>query len=327
MNKKVNKVTVVIDIEGQGLVNYNGSKIPKRFYKQMTTNGTSNSNGSFAKENIYTEEITDTDGKKKIVEIPLKYISSNLIRKVLLGDENSVNSDKLMTNKRLRIAYLSQDNTIVRGFTALKDVNLKRASAISVTNAEQTSNTVTHLETRTNEGERSENSLFFKETCGKIEYSSEIRFDIKQLHFISIDDNYDRMSLMESDVEEFINNINKRYGEGNALLGNWSTTHLNLMGEQGILLSKKVVRNLLRETIKKMFEIDIRRAGSYAKTKSVKIAFGHEGDDIDLTISPNFHIINSIKEYDQLVEGLEIGVDFIQIEPPVIEKMEKKPKV
>lgn len=326
MKKKVNKITLILGLEGQGLVNYNGNRIPKRFLHEMISNGKKNDNGSFAKEHIYTEEIIDADGKKKTIEIPKKFISSNLIRKKITGDENSVNADKLMTNKKLRVAFLSQDNVMVRGFAALKNVNLKRAGAICVTNAEQTSNTKTYLETQTTEGERDSNSLFFKETCGQIEYESEIFFDIKQLHFISIDDNYDRMSLLETDVEDFVSNINKRYGEGSAVFGNWGTTHLNVMGEQGIWLSSKVVSNIIRETIKRVFEIDIKRAGSYARTKSIKIALGYEGDEIDLLVEPKYISINNISDYDKLIEGLEIGVDYVEIEAPVIEKIEKKPK-
>lgn len=328
MNKKINKVSLIVDLNGYGLVNYNGSEVPSRFYGQMKdANGRPNQNGSFAKENIYTETITDSDGKTKEIKVPKKIISSNLLRKEILGDENSVNADKLISNDKLRVAFLSQDNVIARGFMcAGRSLTLKRKGGVTVLDAEQTSNTVTWLETRTKEGERDGNSLHFKETCGDIEYQSEIFFDIKQLQFISIDDNYDRMSLTEKDVNGFINHIDTRYGKGNATLGNWGTTHLNVMGEQGIVLNNKVVANIIRETIKRILTIDIKRANSFAKTSLVKVAFGYEGDDINLLSSPAYKTISSIEEYDALIGNTEIGIDFLPIDAPRIEKMDKADK-
>jgi hypothetical protein len=327
MNRKINKIQLLVELKGKGLVNYNGNKVPKRFKNEMYFNGKVTTNGSFAKENLYREIKIDENGVEKIIEIPKKIVSSNLIRKTICGDENLVNADKLINIPKLRTTLLSQDNVIVRGFTAIKnDNNLKRKSALTVTDAEQTSNTITWLETRTTEGERNDNSLFYKETCGDITYTSEIFFDIKQIQFISMDDNYDRMSLKETDAEDFIANINDRYGDGNATLGNWGTTRLNLIGEQGIVLSNKVVANCIRETIKRIIEINITRAGAYVKTSSIKIAIGHVGDNMDLIKNPKFVDIYNIDDYDKLIENKEIGVDFLPITPPLIEKIVKKIK-
>ena len=324
---KANKIEILLDIKGQGLVNYNGKKPHSRFVHDMIDNGKVTTNGSFAKENIYYQETIGDDGNKKIIKIAKKIISGNLIRKEILGDENCVNADKLCSNNNLRIAFLSQDNVIARGFTTLKDgVNLKRKGAFSVPDAEQTCGAITWLETRTSEGKKTENSLFFKEVCGNIEYSTKICVDVKQLQFISIDDNYDRMSLKETDVEGFVNHINKRYGDGNATFGNWGTTHLNIMGEQGIVLSSKVASNIIRETIKRILNVDIKRATSYAKTSSVSISIGYPNDSVDLLAKPTYININKIEDYDKLVENVEFGVDFLAIDAPTIEKIEKKPK-
>lgn len=327
MSKKVNKIQLKLTLEGRGLVNYNGNEVPSRFVRQMHSNGKINNNGTFAKENIYKKIIIDEEGNEKSVDIPKKIISSNLLRKMICGDENLVNADKLVSIPKLRVALLSQDNTIIRGFAVMnRSTNLKRKSAISVSDAEQISDTATWLETRTAEGDRDDTSLFFKETCGSIEYSSDIFFDIKQLQFISTDDNYDRMSLTEKDVNGFIEHIDGRYGKNNAKYGNWGTTHLNVIGEQGIVLSDKVVTNIIRGTIKRMLDVNIQRAGAYAKTKDIEISLGYEGDVNDLSSKPEFTKINNIEDYDKLMEGKIIGVNFLEIEPPTIEKIEKKPK-
>lgn len=327
MSKKVNKIQLNLTLEGQGLVNYNGNDVPRRFIHKMLENGKVSANGSFGKENMYKTTIIDDNGNEKNIDIPKKIISSNLLRKMILGDENLVNADKLSKIDKLRIALLSQDNTIARGFAVMgRNVNLKRKTAVMVTDAEQISDTITWVETRTAEGERDSTSLFYKETCGAIEYSSKIVFDVKQLQFISVDDNYDRMSLAEKDVNGFIEHIDGRYGENNAKYGNWGTTHLNVIGEQGIVLSDKVVTNIIRGTIKRMLDVNIQRAGAYAKTKGIEISLGYEGDVNDLSSKPEFTKINNIEDYDKLMEGKIIGVNFLEVEPPTIEKIEKKPK-
>lgn len=328
MNKKVNKIFLKLEIEGKGLVNYNGDRPPKRFLGQMYHEGKVVKAGSFGKEHVYLSEIKDKDGNKKVIEIPKKIISSNLIRKEIVGDENYVNAHKLSEIPKLRIAFISQDNTIARGFMfAGRSQTFKRKGAITVTDAEQTSDTVTSIEIRTKEGERDENSMHFKETCGEIKYESEIAIDVKQLQFVSIDDNYDRMALTEKDAAGFIEHIDNRYGKENALLGNWATNHLNVIGEQGIVLSPLVASNIIRKVINGVLNFNVNRAGSYAKTSTVKVAFGYKGEEIDLLVEPDYNTINSISDYDELAKDIEIGVDFFSIEPNVIEKKEKKVKV
>lgn len=328
MKKVANKLEIELVIDGVGLVNYNGDKAHTRFLRDMMVNGKVTKNGTFAKENSYRTIIIDSDNNEKKIEVNKKIISGNLLRKEILGDENSVNADKLCKYDELRVMYLSQDNTIARGYGVFdKDqTQIKRKSAISVIDAEQTSNTVTWLETKTAEGSRDDTSLFFKENCGAISYKSDINVNVRQLQFISIDDNYDRLSMTEKDVNGFIEIINKRYGDNNAEYGNWGTSNLNLIGEQGIVLSNKVVTNIIRETIKKILSIDVRRASSYAKTAGVRVAIGYAGDSIDLLAKPNFETINSISDYDKIVENIEFGVTFLPIETPLIVKQEKKPK-
>ena len=326
--KQATRLEFQLELEGQGLVNYNGDKPHKRFIGDMIVNGKVTGNGAFAKENTYKPQTTPQDGSKKDELISKKIISSNLLRKQILGDENDVNADKLSKIDSLRVAYLSQDNVIARGYCILgrkgtSDDSVKRASAFTILDAEQISDTVTWLETRTTEGERGENSLFFKETCGKIEYKTDVCVDIKQLQFISIDDNYDRCAVSERDVTNYINHLESRYGKDAAKFGNWATTHTNVIGEQGIVLSSKVSTNIIREMVKKMLNIHIQRAGAYAKTKSIKLSIGYKGEALSLNSKPAFFSFNNIEEYDTLVKDVEFGVEFIPVITPTVIRVEK----
>lgn len=327
MKKIANKIEIELTLGGFGLVNMNGNNPPYRFRNEMIVDGKLAKNGSFGKENVYKQTIIE-NGEKKEIYTYKKIISDGLLRKELSGDENSVNADKLMKIDSLRQAYVSQNSTIIRGYMATnkQSFSLKRKSAACVTPAEQISNTITWLETKTAEGKRDDTSLFFKETCGEITYQSNILIDVKQLKFMSVDDNYDRLSILEKDVQPIINHINSRYGDGNAVYGNWATTHKNFIGEQGIILSNKVVTTIIRELIERALAIDIRRSGSYAKTVGIKIAIGYAGEPVNLLVKPKFVSINSLADYDKLVEDIEFGVDFLPIVAPTIEKVEKKTK-
>ena len=329
MKKIANKIQIVLGLKGQGLVNYNGDKPPIRFIKDMISDGEVTKNGSFAKENGYKVISVNDNGDKIVSYEQKKIISGNLLRKFIIGDENDVNADKLSLHSALRVAYVSQDTSIARGYCCTQrgdDGTLSRKSSFTVCDAEQTSGAISWIETRNTEGKKDKTSLFFKENCGKIEYESEIFLDVPQLKFVSIDDNYDRMSLEELDVEPFIKHIGARYGEGNAVYGNWGTTHKNLVGEQGIVLSNKVVTNIIRESIKRMLSIEIKRATTFAKTSSIKIAIGYPGDEIDLLAKPKFFEIYNIGDYDKLVEGIEFGIDYLPIEITLFPKVEKKEK-
>lgn len=328
MKKIANKLAIELVIEGKGLVNRNGSLPPERFRKQMLNNGKVTSNGTFGKEVLTEETFIDKDGEINKVKKAKKIISSNLLRKMILGDENQVNADKLVKLDALRASVLSQEKLIARGYCVLdkNNTSIKRGTGVCVSDAIQISDTITTLETRTSEGLRDETSLFFVENCGDITYQSTIDFDIKHLKFISIDDNYDRMSLLAKDVESYINNIDSRYGEGNAKLGNWGTTHTNLVGEQGIVLSNKVVTNIIREVVIGILGVNIKRSGSYAKTSGVRIGIAYPDDKIGLLIKPNFVTITSIEEYDELVKDIEFGVEFLEIAPPTFPKVEKEVK-
>lgn len=328
MKKIANKLSIELVLEGKGLVNMNGNTPPERFRGQMLNNGKISENGTFGKEVVYSETIIGKDGETKTFKNGKKIISSNLLRKQILGDENQVNADVLSKLDDLRPAILSQDKIIARGYCILgKDgESIKRSSAICVTDAEQISNTVTSLETRTSEGIRNDKSLFFVENCGDIQYKSDIKVDVRQLQFVSVDDNYDRISIKEKDVASYIQHVESRYGEDSAKFGNWATTPTNVMGEQGIVLSNKVVSNIVREIILGVLGVNIRRSGSYAKTLSVKIGVGYSTDKLDLLIKPNLVTINSIEEYDKIIDGIEFGVEFLEVLPPTVVREEKDAK-
>lgn len=323
-----------IYIQGKGLVNYNGSEPTsdqrRRFYNFLQHNGKINKNCKFGKEHTYKIEKYDSEKKEsKIETIVKKIIDANLLRKTILGSENDVIPNIISNNPSLKLKYLSQLGMIARGwmFTLDKSKNstdvmlnngknskkeadennddstetkergvvIKRKSGITITDAEQICGAVTEMKVCSKEGERDSNSLFYNETCGDIRYMSEVYFDIKQLQFISIDDNFDRMSIFERESEDYINNL-KSNGYI-AQKGLFKTVEDNLIGEQGILLPENCVYDQIRLAIDKILKIKISRANAYAKIE--KFVLEIDGKEVE---------IKTIQDFDNL--NLKFGCNF-----------------
>lgn len=297
---KLKTLSAKLYLEGKGLVNYNSTtptaEQNKRFYPILNHNGKIPDNCMFAKEHVYK------DGEKLIVR---KIIDSNLMRKVSIGCENEPIAKTISDNPSLKLKYISSLPMIARGWmytleNKSKDTGtiIKRKSGVMITDAEQICTAITSMKVGSKEGPRDSNSYRYKETCGEIHYMSEINFDVKQLQFISVDDNYDRMSIYEKEVEEYLHYLNK-YGY-DAKKGIFSTTHDNLVGEQGIVLPDKAIYDMIRIIVKKFLDIYIYRAGSYAKTEKFVIIL--DGKEID---------IKTIEDFDSL--GLQFGCDLVEI--------------
>lgn len=307
MKEGLKTLKMSLEIKGRGLVNYNGNEPNihqrKKFFNELVHNGKICENVSFAKENVYKEKLINKEGKEEVRYTSKKVISKGLLRKTIIGLENDVNSDQLTRegSDLLRVNYISQNSLITKGYCILnkaKGISLKRASALCTSDAEQTNNAETIIEICTTEGIKDNTSLFYRETCGYITYQADVYINIKQLQFISMDDNYDRAALLESDFEIFSNNIKRR--GGSVKKGKFITSHDNLVGEYGIVLSDNIVYKCVRDIMEKILSFNIKRAGSYAEFASLHIIIGN--DKIE---------IKTITDFDKL--GLYFNVDFKEI--------------
>lgn len=324
--KRLQSLSAKLYLKGHGLVNYNGStptlEQNNRFYHILKHDGVINDNCSFAKEHVY-----NVNGNLIIKKI----IDSNLLRKVSIGDELEPIAKIISENSSLKLKFLSKLNMIARGWMYSlekekkineekevpkktktdsktstlveeekkeKGIIIKRKSGVMITDAEQICGAITSMILKTKDGKKDKNSIFYKESCGEIHYMSEIKFDVKQLQLISIDDNYERMAIFEKEVNEYILNLNKQGYK--ATKGNYSTTHENLVGEQAIILEDKAVYDMIRIVIEKILNIDIQRAGAYARTKKFVLILDEKEEEI-----------KTIEDFDKL--KLNFGCDFKEI--------------
>ena len=301
-------IEMEVIIEGNGLVNFNGRKNPSLGH------ATGYDNAKYAKEHVYME-----NGELKAKKI----ISSNLLRKEILGSDTMVSAQLVLDSKALRLKVISDRKMLMRGWLyAGSDANsnntIRRKSPITIIAAEQIGNTSTKMElctsrdmTTDTEGstKKSSTSLFTKETIGDIQYKTTMLVDMKSLQLMSFDDRFDRMACKEDELLEFIKNLESK---GYTCEKDAYYTNSNDMSiaEQCVKFDEKFLRDSLIDLYKNTISMNITRSDAFAKTAKIGVRFLYENDDVILNSKNDFAEINSLDEFKKLIETIELGYDF-----------------
>lgn len=157
---------------------------------------------------------------------------------------------------------------------------IKRKSPLTITSAIQSNNAESYMELHTRSGEKKTNndsdtkdtSLFNKETIGDISYVGGGFIDIQGLEFISSDPVFDRYSFNSDDFEILKVFLQNNLPNFDSELGYYSLkTSAIDVAEYGIKLNKENILHLIKESLKRTFNISIGRAGSYAKLSRLSI--------------------------------------------------------
>lgn len=342
-----NELKLELTLQGNGVFNYNGTKpnVSQRnryensnfsFYKE---NGEANNNGSFGKENLYFK--LDENGQKQYDYY--KIISSNLMRKLILGENNSMTTLMLLSNEDFLISEITSMEKILRGYLILEkkgseadedesddnektskkskkteekttkkpSISFKRKSPVSVSSAQQIKLGETmaepQMETLVKEGDRDKTSLFYKETIGELKYKSDIFVDIKNLQFVSMDENQDRVALSDQYADKYITKIKTTYSDcfdvNEIKRGKFITTRPRIgnpfVSEQGINFGTSFSNFAVRYLIEKILDIKSTRSNSYVEFDSLKLIVGKGKNKIEYNI-------NQIEDFDKL--NLNFGV-------------------
>lgn len=269
--KKVKSLFFKIKMEGNGVVNFD-SNDQKYMWNQLPNKERSNhENVSFAKKNWYVSENGDLSYKLKI--------SSDCLRHQAFADDFQFQSPNIINNDVLFITSLATPASLLRGYLyASKELTVKKTSALTITDAEQTCNAVSALETFSRSGKKvtdenkSDTSFFKKESVGEINYAAEGGIDFKELQFLSLDQIFDRLAinpdtfpiykeLLRTKLPSF-NSEPKYYQIKNSCVE---------IPEYGILFSNEDVVALTKEMLKRILAINIQKSKSFAKISELKI--------------------------------------------------------
>jgi hypothetical protein len=277
----IKSVDFKIKAVGHGVVNWNGPTNLAQEDGRTVDNhtlpklrGYTNLSGR-VKENgyKYRKEPTDIDFKKN----PL-YISQNCVRHHLFRDQAF---DLHYAQNRNLEEVIASITGLIRGYV-VPSSQCKRTSPLLIEDfVDQLGNG--NFEQFGQAGERDSSSFFSKTTFGDTEYVSYGSISIEQLQFISLDNKFDRASMIIKDgqgvevaqlVQDFIKTLNPQ-------LSPVATFHNNYVrngtifeeGENGILLNQDAIRILVETTLQKIEELSIRQAKSYMYVDEIEVDY------------------------------------------------------
>lgn len=325
-----------VEIAGNGLVNFNGGK------NTSLGHSTGYDNAKYAKEHVY-----NINGELEAKKI----ISSNLLRKEILGSDTLVSAQLVLDNKALRSKVISDRKMLMRGWmfagASLKkdskpkdkkakkgeepseesnDIQMnnsdviRRKSPISIIAAEQIDNNKTTMEFCTSrdmttdtsgETKKSSTSIYTKETIGDIKYRTLINVNMIGLQLMSFDDRFDRMACKEDELIDFIKNLNSK--GYTCEKGNYFTNSNDMsISEQCIKFDEKFIKDSLLELVKNTINLNIVRSDAFAKTSNIGMRLLFENDDVILNNNTEYININSVEEFSKIIENIDLGYDFIK---------------
>lgn len=203
---EVKNILFRVKIKGRGVVNMD-SNDQKWIYnnEEKSLKKGSHDNILYAKKNFYRDDNGNLVEKLKI--------SRDCLLKEVFSDDLIASSPNVMYNPIVLYSFLGSPVSLMRGWLmAAKTKTLKR-KGIMMTDAEQINNAISNIEVFsrtqtkteniTNEDNKADNTFFYKETVGDIEYLASGAIDLSSIQFISCDQTLDRFSFDPDDLKYF----------------------------------------------------------------------------------------------------------------------------
>lgn len=270
--KKVKSILFRVNLNGRGIVNFD-SGAQKFLWNQ------------FKKKQGFEDFDNVTYGKKRWAlnedgSADTKIaISSNCLRHEIFKEEVNFQSPNIIQNKALLLNMIASPASILRGYLFAKEITIKRSSAISITDAIQTNNAISSIESlscsgmKLSDDNKAGTTYFRKETIGNINYSAIGAIDLMQLQFISCDGIFDRMAVIPDYIEMYLNILAKRM-KINSTLGYYKIANSIIdIPEYGLKLSNESIVELTKIFFEKLMAVSIRKSGSYANVVGVQYKF------------------------------------------------------
>lgn len=290
--EKIKSIAFSLSLNGNGIVNYDSND--QRFFLY------NNCGYPMMKENVRLSKkafmkkkepivITNSKGEERINDTDAFIkISSECLRHSVFENDTEVMNPKCLMSDYVTAFYLSSVHSLLRGFTVLdkSDVDLVKKSCLTITSAID-KDAKPYIEVNSNAApkektseEKGSTSLFFTENVGETNYNSRGFISLKELEFVSCDQFLGRMGFdpkwLEGEKPLLNEMFIKHYGSIPFTPGYFSTSTLTLsnkIGEFGVKFEKKFVFFLVKELLKRLLSINIKRAGAFAATSSLKIKF------------------------------------------------------
>ena len=275
---KVKHVNFKVELEGNGIVNYDSGD-QKYLWNRESKEGNKNkftsadNNNMYAKKHYFRREDGVLDYKIKI--------SSDALRNAIFKSDAIATNPSISHHKSLLNSFIGSTMGLVRGYMfAGKTETLKRKSPLTITSAIQTCNAESYMEFHSRSGEKkvgddsdkSDTTIFNKETVGKISYNAEGFINLQSLEFLSADPIFDRYSFNSDDYSILKTFLTHTLPNFDNELGYYSLkTSAIDVAEYGLKLNSEQVVFLIKETLKRILALHIDRASSYVKLSKLSI--------------------------------------------------------
>lgn len=308
--ENVNAIAVKITLEGSGIVNF-GTSDDKYFLNKRCGFHYNNDNNKIGKFNIYKNPKYNggENGEPECIAIPK--ISADCLRhNAFVNDDDYVTNVNNMKLSSIEEAlYLSSPSAIERGFLfAVRNGNsLRNKSAVTVTDAELTNNTLTFNEFHSNSSskvEGNDTAIYSADTLGNTKWEATLVIDLKKCSVLIADDFGGRRAIGEELIENgsLADAFKMRYGRVPYTIEyvqNKNASWQNMSCEKALVFDNEFINFIIKDIIKRFASISIRTNIAYAETTSIKVkpicGIG------DLVCDDNGYVEMSKDEIDEMV--------------------------
>ena len=292
MKKFTNVKGIVLDahFRGVGCVNYD-SKEQASFIRFNTNlysgDALRHNNVVLAKKQFYADGVNE-NGK---INYTFKYkVSSDCLKADIFKDAIPYQNPSVANLDCVLYNAIANPGMLTRGymFTSQVGNTLRKKSSLTLTDAvevgpERTSfNLEIHSRSgqkkeKENEEDTSDNSMFYRETVGELNYKADGFIDLGELQFVPADVMYDRMAVeldggerqkiyfdaLRRNLVRFEPEVNLYYMPNTYVEDNCP--------EQGILLNQESVDFLVKKLLKRILSVNIVRRDAYFKSTGLKV--------------------------------------------------------
>jgi hypothetical protein len=276
---KVKHLNFEVELEGNGIVNFD-AKEQKFLWGRESKDGNPNDFTSRNNNNMYAKKVffRNEDGK---LNYKIKISSDSLRNSIFKGDAIAT-TPSIMHQKTLLNSFIGSVMGLIRGYMFADEASetIKRKSPLTIGAAIQKNNAVSYMEFHARSGEKktnndsdkSDTSIFNRETIGDIIYRARGCVNLENLQFLSSDPIFDRYSFNSDDFEVLKMFLEKTLPNFNNELGYYTLkTSAIDVSEYGIKLTNEQNLFLIKELLKRILGINISRATGFANVKSLKI--------------------------------------------------------
>ena len=281
-----------LTLNGRGVVNYDSSE---QMYFTNGHCGTHYKNDNIKlskkvfKKKTNIGNFDDGDSNKKSVDVDyVLKISSGCLRHAMFANDYDASNPSIFNNDLEAAYFISTIPGLMRGYmySTYNDQSYIKKSPLTITAAIEKTGAVPYLEVNSvsTKKEKGINSLFYTEDVGDVKYEVEGAIDLKQMQFMSCDEFFGRVNFksewLEGEKPLLDTVFKQKYGYVPYKVGYFTSTSSvfgSQIGEYGIKFDKQFIVFLVRETIKRILGIFIKRACAYAATSSLEIKFVNDG--------------------------------------------------